>query len=170
VDTAVVRVAQEGVRRYYRSAGAEVSVLPAAEMPRSTFYPPRRRYQAERLLDSLAAGEDGRFDKVMGLTEYDISTTKGDCYDWGVFGLGSLGGRACVVSTFRLGRHAVDRELFYERLGKVLNHELGHTFGLDHCPTRTCLMEDAKGTIATVDSETGVLCSDCAARLDSLLR
>lgn len=72
-----------------------------------------------------------------------------------------------MVSTFRLTRGA-SRDLFYRRLIKVVNHELGHTFGLPHCPNERCLMGDAKGTIVTVDRETGALCDQCRETLRPL--
>ena len=90
---------------------------------------------------------------------------KGEYDDWGIFGQGWLGGRACVVSTYRLGRGKVSEDLFRERFVKVVNHEIGHTFGLDHCPTQGCLMADAEGTIKTVDQEAGGLCQGCRQRL-----
>ena len=32
-------------------------------------------------------------------------------------------------------------------------HEIGHALGLEHCPTRGCLMEDAMGKVTTTDRE-----------------
>jgi archaemetzincin len=75
-----------------------------------------------------------------------------------------------VVSSFRLHKRSATPDLFKARLVKVVNHELGHTFGLDHCTTPGCLMEDAAGSIKTVDRETGDFCADCRARLGALVR
>jgi archaemetzincin len=160
----VVEQARQAVTEFW---GAEVQVLPAQPLPVAAWFEPRQRWRAERLLDWLAAREVLRADRVVGLTAADISTTKDEHPDWGIFGLGQLGGRACVVSTFRLGRGGVSRERALVRLAKVLNHELGHTFGLEHCPTPKCLMEDARGSIATVDAEPGALCAVCRARVHS---
>ena len=77
-------------------------------------------------------------------------------------------GLPCVVSTYRLKRGRATKKKFFNRLVKVVNHELGHTFGLGHCPIRNCLMEDAKGTIKTVDRETGKLCNLCKDKLSYL--
>ena len=52
------------------------------------------------------------------------------------------------------------------RLVKVLNHELGHVLGLEHEPTRGCIMEDAAGTVRTVDGENGLLCDKCRQALE----
>jgi archaemetzincin len=143
--------------------GADIEVLPAQPLPATAWYPPRQRYRADRLLEYLAGLDLPHSDRVVGLTGSDISTTKDAYPDWGIFGLGQLGGRACVVSTYRLGRGS-GQDQPHSRLVKVLNHELGHTFGLEHCATAHCLMGDANGSISTVDAEPGELCEACRAR------
>jgi archaemetzincin len=148
---------------------AQVSVLPVQKLPPEAFYRPRQRYRADKLLDYLGNNVEEKYQKVLGITGRDISATKGDIYDWGIFGLGSLGGRACVVSTFRLQGKA-GRKLLEQRIAKVVNHELGHTFGLDHCPNFGCLMEDAEGTIKTVDRESGSFCEQCRKKLGDIVK
>lgn len=148
-----------------------VEVLPVQELPSEAFYAPRQRYRAEKLASYLASTNE-KFDKVIGLTTKDISTTKGQYVDWGIFGLAFLGKRSGVVSTFRLGGksgHTVSKELFINRLNKVVLHELGHTFGRDHCPSEFCIMEDAAGTIRVVDRERE-FCSICRQFLGSNLK
>jgi archaemetzincin len=39
---------------------------------------------------------------VLGITDKDISSTKGVHADWGVMGLGFCPGSACVISSFRV--------------------------------------------------------------------
>lgn len=167
VDSSLTAAAKAGIEALYIF---KAEVLPSAPLPASAYYPPRKRYRAEKLLDHLDSIRDKRHFKIIGLTSADISTTKGEFYDWGVFGLGSLGGTACVVSTFRLGRGSVPEKKFLERLVKVVNHELGHTLRLDHCPVKGCLMEDAAGTIRTVDRESGALCGSCRAKVGRLAK
>ena len=137
-----------------------VTVLSGEKLPEEAYYPPRKRYRAEKLLGYLRSRKAGNNGKIIGLTFVDISTTKGKYPDWGIFGLGSIGGQPCVVSTFRLKGKAT-KELLAERLVKVVNHEVGHTLGLVHCSTKGCLMEAAKGKISTVDNGSGLLCKSC---------
>ena len=140
---------------------AKVTILPAIPLPKSAFYKPRSRYRAGKLLDHLTEVADGKFDKIIGLTHKDISTTNGDIFDWGIFGLGSVGGSPCVVSTFRLKARGASEKLFLQRLVRVSTHEVGHTLGLFHCPDAQCNMVDAKGSILSVDKGTGKLCARC---------
>lgn len=167
-DTKLVqKVKQQLISNY----GVDVVVKPAVPLPQSAFYPPRGRYRAEKLLDYLDVS-DAQSTKVLGLTTVDISTTKGVYVDWGILGQGRLGGRPCVVSTFRMrGTQAnkkVSETVFNSRFAKVVAHEMGHTFGLEHCPYQGCLMEDARGTVNTVDGETD-FCPSCKARLNKVL-
>jgi archaemetzincin len=140
----------------------DVRVLACQELPRTAYYPPRKRYRAERLLTYLNARmpEDGW--RILGLTDVDISTTKDEFPDWGVMGLGELPGTATVISSFRCRKKARNQAHAIERLAKVAVHEIGHTLGLPHCPTKSCLMEDAMGKVTTTDRERD-FCPACRA-------
>ena len=102
--------------------------------------------------------------RVLGLTSVDISTTKGKVEDWGILGLASLDGRVGVLSSFRCRRLAKNKEQIAHRLGKTAVHELGHTFGLEHCPSAACLMRDGQGSVLTTDGDYD-LCATCREKL-----
>ena len=126
-------------------------------LPKSAYYTPRSRYRADLLIAYLdKIHKKGHV--IIGLTGKDISTTKGEVYDWGVMGLGYKPGNACVVSTYRLDKKNLKDQLF-----KVSVHELGHTQSLSHCPNPTCFMRAAEGGNPTVQ-ETG-FCPKCMAVL-----
>jgi archaemetzincin len=135
-------------------------------LPRSAFYPKRSRYRAERLLAELNRSSDPSALRVLGLTSVDISTTKGNIEDWGILGLASLDGRVGVLSSFRCRRLAKSKEQVAHRLGKTAVHELGHTFGLEHCPSPACLMRDGQGSVLTTDGDYD-LCATCREKLRS---
>jgi archaemetzincin len=159
-SAALAAYAERALAAFYT---VRVRVAPQAALPSTAYYPKRGRYRAEKLLTHLDETHGGAF-RVMGLTATDISTTKGDIPDWGVLGLASMDGRACVLSAFRCRRSARNQAHAIERLGKTAVHELGHTFGLEHCPNIGCLMEDGKGTVLTTDRETD-LCVECRKKL-----
>lgn len=143
---------------------AKVTVLPLRDLPPSAWYPSRSRWRAEKLLAALVVWKPAGFDRIAGLTEQDISTTKGPYPDWGIFGYGQIGGPACVISGFRLGK-GTNPAGRARRLAWTVTHELGHTFGLEHCPVPGCLMEDAAGKAATLDRSSGLFCPRCKAVL-----
>ncbi len=154
-DAALLEVSKRGIEYLY---GLAVEILPGVPLPKAAYYPPRRRYRADRLLDHLnvlVAKTD--CDLIMGFTSVDISTTKGSHKDWGIFGLAFVGGPSGVVSSYRLRRRA-SRKKRKIRVVKVVNHELGHALGTGHVAGRGCLMADAAGTVKTVDAESGLLC------------
>jgi len=140
----------------------DVRVLDCQELPKAAYYPARKRYRAERLLVYLnqRMPKDGW--RILGLTDVDISTTKDPYPDWGVMGLGELPGTATVISSFRCRKKSRGPTHAIERLAKVAVHEIGHTLGLAHCPTRGCLMEDAMGQVVTTDRERD-FCPRCRA-------
>jgi archaemetzincin len=151
----------------------EPVVAAARPLPAAARVGKSARYRAEILLQWLEALPVPRDGKVLGITEVDIVTRKGRHESWGILGLGSIDGPGCVLSTFRMRRRwekgGAPESLVRERLWKVSVHELGHTLGLYHCPTRGCIMEDGHGTVKTTD-RSKTLCASCAPRYAAKLR
>lgn len=139
-------------------------VLGPTPLPKDAYYPPRKRYRAEKLLRVLETRLPADSVRILGVTASDISTTKPPHADWGILGLATIGGPAAVISSFRARRGATDDAHAGTRLSKTTVHELGHGFGLEHCPRRGCLMADGQGTVATTDQNED-LCPDCRSSL-----
>lgn len=155
-----------------REYSVEVIRREPEPLPKAAYYPPRKRYKADRLLDHLdrlafewGVPEDA---KVLGLTEVDISVTTDEYPDWGIYGYGRTPGQVAVVSSKRLKRKAKDRGHVRFRVATLAVHEIGHTFGLPHCDEheQRCPMLDAEGGIENTDSSTGKLALGCRARLN----
>lgn len=162
LEKKVLDTATKSIKQTY---GVEVTLLHASAPPKIAYYKPRGRYRADIILDWINETQPKRFQKVIAITNYDVSTTNGKIYDWGVFGLGQVGGKACVVSTFRLRAGNVSEQKFLWRFSQTIAHEFGHTLGLPHCPNPLCLMADAKGTIKTVDAAKNELCKQCKQKI-----
>lgn len=156
-----VEAVQNALTTFY---GLEVKMLPRAKLPKRAYYKPRRRYRAEKLLTFLERKMPKDGWRILGLTGVDISTTKGRYKDWGILGLATLDGSACVISAFRCRKKARNAAHARIRLAKVAVHEIGHNLGLEHCPKVGCLMEDAKGKVATCDREYDI-CPKCRTKL-----
>jgi len=163
LDAGLLLEVRKGIEELF--GPIDIVVMKPCELPAMAYYSPRGRYRAEKLLQYLDSFRDKSHAKVLGLTSKDISTTKGEHVDWGIFGFANLNSTACVVSTFRLRSGQPSEELFVQRVRRVVNHELGHTFGLLHCDHAGCLMRDVGGSIKTVDDGTGEFCARCAWRI-----
>lgn len=145
------------------------------EIPRSFFIAIKSpRYRADSILRYLKNIKPDTIDYIVGLTDYDISATKKDqngntlepkskYEDWGIFGYGNVNGPACVVSTYRLKTN--QKSLLFERIKKVVIHELGHNLGLKHCKNNRCVMTDAVEKLSTVDEESKELCEECREKI-----
>lgn len=139
----------EGIKKNY----PKIKILEPIDFPENSYYEPRNRYRADSIIKFLKF-RTPKNSVTLGLTNKDISATKGKIADFGIMGLGYRPGSACVASSFRL--NAKNRnEQFY----KVAIHELGHTQSLPHCSVKTCLMRDAEGKNHT-DEETD-FCENC---------
>lgn len=166
-DSTYLGLLKGEVEHFY---GYHVVILQGSKLPKSAYYAPRNRYRADTLLDYLLGVRPKTVDYMVGLTAVDISCTNGAYLDWGVFGLGYMPGGSCVVSTYRLRKGAKSETHFRERLSKVVLHELGHNFGLNHCTSPSCFMHDAEGTIKSVDREQKNLCAGCKQKLKTLMK
>jgi len=146
---------RDGLIKFY---GIKICVAKNTPLPGTAYYKPLNRYSANLLLQFLSAKKDTAY-TIIGLTNQDIFTAKNNNLHWGVMGLGTLNADASIVSSFRLHHDA----RLYDELVKLSAHELGHNFGLHHCPDKTCIMADAEGH-NNFYRETG-FCVNCRKKL-----
>ncbi|HEX6432157.1 MAG TPA: matrixin family metalloprotease [Niastella sp.] len=170
-DQTQLQFIQNELHQFYK---VPVVILKEVAMP-ATFKNMTKgeRYSADSIIKWLAHSAPDSITKVVGLTHKDIYTTKWESGQikkpeqtyavWGIFGLGYMPGRSCIISDHRL--KTSDTPRFHHRLRTVVIHELGHNMGLRHCSTKNCIMSDANERIQTVDNSSDDYCSGCKDRL-----
>jgi archaemetzincin len=141
-----------------------VIILPKIKLMNDTKVKGLNKYQSEKILINLIKRFYNKRGKVLLLTDVDICFNNGVNQEhWGIFGLGMLYCKPCVISTNRITKN------YDNRLIKITIHEIGHTLGLNHCDNdNKCVMNDAKGKGSTVDGVNKYLCSTCNIKLKLL--
>jgi archaemetzincin len=148
------------------SEAAAVSVERAGTLPEPEYAWDERRgqYSSTAVLGKLVENCPAGAFKVLGITERDLFIPMLSF----VFGQAQVGGRGALLSLARLRQEfyglppQVSR--FHERARKEALHELGHTFGLVHCPETSCVMSLATN-LRQLDLKGAGYCASCRAML-----
>jgi archaemetzincin len=128
----------------------------------------RRQYHSTPILEILAGKAPPRAVKVLGIAQVDLFIPILTY----VYGEAQLGGKACIISTYRLkeGLTPLNRTVLYrQRVVKEALHELGHTFKLRHCRDQACIMHYCRST-RDVDLKSDQLCRYCTILLDDEIK
>ena len=137
-----------------------VKSMPQIPVPPESYEASRNQYYSTKILKEMLRLVPADAFKILGVTDKDLCIPILTY----VFGEAQLGGRAAVVSLARLRQEHYgapsDRTLLLSRLRKESLHELGHTFGLVHCPSRDCVMY-LSNTVVDVDSKGSNFCRAC---------
>jgi archaemetzincin len=149
--------------------GLAINVLPSAMIPSDALDSVRHQVEATHVLRKILPDLPGDRSRAIALVEEDLFIPMLTF----VFGLAQVGGRLALVSIARL------RQEFYGlpknddvvrlRIVKETLHELGHTYGLVHCPDVRCVMSVAN-TVQHVDRKSSEFCGGCRSMLDETLR
>ncbi|MBW2352424.1 MAG: Zn-dependent protease [Deltaproteobacteria bacterium] len=144
--------------------GFRSETIPLLESIDFALDPVRRQYHSTPILEKLSDAAPVQAVKVLCLVQEDLFIP----ILTHVYGEAQLGGRACMVSTHRLGEGlpstGLGRVAYEERIVKEAIHELGHTFNLRHCPDAACIMHYCH-TVQDVDRKTKDLCRYCTVLL-----
>ncbi len=106
---------------------------PVRPFPADSWSAERRQHNAGLLLQDLADGVADDCLARVGFTHEDLYANRLNF----VFGVGSPSSRTGVYSIHRLGQPA---ERLLERTLRLMNHEIGHILGIDHCIFYSCSM------------------------------
>jgi len=130
------------------------------------YAPDRRQYHATLILASLLRHLPDKHTKIVGVTPVDLYIPVLTF----VFGQAQLNGPGAVISTYRLRNEFYglppDDGLLLERAIKEAVHELGHAFGLVHCPSVSCVMH-ASSYVEDVDIKGESFCTNCMDTLEA---
>ena len=151
-----------------RSFGFPTRVVPLFEELAFAYDSERRQYHSTKILEKLAESAPPLTLKVIGIATVDLFIP----ILTHVYGEAQLGGKACIISTYRLRENphpGKTRVSLKERAVKEAIHELGHTFKLKHCPEHTCIMHYCR-SITDVDRKTSGFCRHCRVMMEDELK
>ena len=134
--------------------------------PRNSYHRWRKQYLADPFLEVLPQGGVGI--RYVGLVDEDLYVPGLNF----VFGVADPDRGRAIVALARLRQDFYglepDKELFYERSLKEVVHELGHTWGLPHCPDPRCIMHFSNSLYDT-DRKGTQFCERCRQKLAHFL-
>ncbi len=140
-----------------------VSIANALPLPPSAFNVQRKQYLSYPFLDSL---------RLKGHPQtFTLGIIKVDLYVPGlnfIFGQAALGKGVAVISLARLHPsfygQKEDEKVFLIRALKEAVHELGHLYGLNHCPNSHCVMHFSN-SIWDTDKKGIYFCNQCQTKI-----
>jgi archaemetzincin len=122
----------------------------------------RKQYLSSKLLGYLRKPD--RDERVVGIADVDLYVPVLNY----VFGEADIASGTAIVSLYRLRQEyyglAPDEALFLKRATKEIVHELGHTFGLGHCPNTKCVMHFSN-SLADTDLKQVYFCNKCRPKI-----
>ncbi len=156
VDPAVCESVRAEIGRVF---GYPTTMRPLLDDVSFAFDANRNQHHSTPILEKLDALAPADVLKILAVTRVDLFIP----ILTHVYGEAQLGGRASIVSLYRLGEDlspAAGETAFLKRVKKEAVHELGHTFKLLHCKEKTCIMHYCR-KISDVDRKSGELCRYC---------
>jgi archaemetzincin len=128
------------------------------------FDPARKQYDGNKLLKEIDIRFASDSHKTLGLCNVDLFIPILTF----IFGQAFLNGRCGIASSYRLRNERYglksDDKILTDRLLKEIIHELGHTFGLYHCPNPVCVMRSST-YVEDIDQKDRKFCPKCRKEL-----
>ncbi|MFW5953514.1 MAG: archaemetzincin family Zn-dependent metalloprotease [Candidatus Natronoplasma sp.] len=167
ISTSVLRIISEGLKEVYSPVVEEVEMGSKFELSSNAYDPRREQYRAEVILQNLSSKFASKEGKILSITSEDLFS-QGLNF---IFGQAQKPGKFALISLHRLRPEfwgeREDREIFLTRSVKEAIHELGHTFGLEHCKDVNCVMAFSN-RIEHTDRKKAKFCKKCEEKLERL--
>jgi archaemetzincin len=142
-----------------------VARLGVIEEPPRAFSAQRGQWSSAAFLEAMLPLVPEAASRLLGITERDLFVPVLSF----VYGQAQLGGKVAVVSLARLRPefHGLPRspEVLARRAAAEAVHEVGHTFGLVHCPDRRCPMS-LSVDLPDLDGKTASPCPACRVMIE----
>jgi len=152
-------------RELEETFGRSCTVAAPLAHPHPAYSENSEQYLSSYILQQLSRLDLAQACRVLGVADLDLYIPELNF----VFGQAAKGGRDAVIALPRLRQSFYgledDEEVFHERVVKEAIHELGHTFDLDHCPNRRCVMHFSN-SLADTDFKGQRFCAGCRSHLD----
>lgn len=145
--------------------GVAAEVVPGIEVPTEAYNSRRDQYFSTRILDMLHEMGPGGRTYLLGVTELDLYVPALNY----VFGEALPLRNVAIISLHRLReefyRRDADRPTLVERMIKEAVHELGHVWGMRHCPNPRCVMFFSN-SLEDTDRKSARFCPRCRAVIE----
>lgn len=144
--------------------GKDIYIAKPRPIPESAYNPKRSQYHSTLILNEIRSWDISGYERVLGIVDMDLYVPQLNF----VFGEADLTGKVALISLVRLKQQYYglpeDDKLFKLRALKEAVHELGHTYGLPHCPDAGCVMHFSNSLLDT-DKKDFRFCPRCQKRL-----
>ena len=144
--------------------GSPTEISPEPDILNLAYNPERDQYDASILLKLIKACSTVQDEKKLLVVDVDLYAQELNY----VFGVADAISGVAIISLFRLRQEYYglppDNDLFLDRTMKEAIHELGHTFGLEHCANIKCVMHFSS-SLADTDWKQSAFCSQCQPKL-----
>jgi archaemetzincin len=142
----------------------QVKIAEGLEHPDYAYNPEREQYLSPDIVDRIKKEKSKDCDRILGVVDIDLYVPSLNF----VFGQADFHDRVAVISLTRLRQEyyglSSDEKLFRERALKEAVHELGHTYGLRHCPDTKCVMHFSN-SLKDTDIKSHNFCPGCKSKL-----
>jgi archaemetzincin len=161
VDADILKNIANALGRIFRS---KVELGKEIPIPQDSYDSKRKQYHSTIILRKMQGVKPKNFDLMLGVTDVDLYVPQLNF----VFGEADVFSGVTVISLTRLRQEFYglrpDKRVFHERAVKEAIHELGHTYGLDHCSNPKCIMYFSN-SIRDTDRKGPGFCNKCRSTL-----
>jgi len=167
VDSTVIERVQENLKMIFPKTTCAL-LDEALPIPKESYDEKRQQHRSDIILTAIRAqtAKQKTLDRILGVIDTDIFVSPLSY----VFGQAEYPGKAALISLHRLRQEFYnkkpDTDLFTKRATKEAVHELGHTFGLQHCSNPFCVMYFSNSIFDT-DRKQSLFCNKCYMKVET---